>query len=229
MEHTLSWNAVQLPLFPSILQYNQSILDTRMILLIKVKCDAINCVGTNYIMFDRLLSTKRRSFQIINKYVHHLPQYVDITECLNESAMITCIGESLDILLSHRDISQFTVDAFKYMTFYKMSYFSFYTPIATSDIHATCIFLKYIVNMEEMVTLKIRFCRALCLKCWMIQMTFCATQKLVNIKIKMATYTLKWSSFPNMRMNWRRWMRVCNSIDVENSFKEIKNFAFVQI
>lgn len=69
---------------------------------------------------------------IINKYYHHLPQYVDIIEFLNESGMITCIGESLDILLSRRDVSQFTMDAFKYMTFYKTSYFSFYTPIAIS-------------------------------------------------------------------------------------------------
>lgn len=67
---------------------------------------------------------------LINKYFHHLPQYVDIIEFLNESAMITCIGESLDILLSRRDVSQFTMDTFKYMTLYKTSYFSFYTPIA---------------------------------------------------------------------------------------------------
>lgn len=85
-----------------------------------VKMVAIN----DGIMIDASIS------YILRKQFRNDPYYTRLLEEFNEMKFITSLGQSMDLLSSRLDVTQYTMDVYKSIVFHKTSYYTFYLPVA---------------------------------------------------------------------------------------------------
>nr|UBY12681.1 farnesyl diphosphate synthase [Anticarsia gemmatalis] len=82
--------------------------------------------------------------QIIETHFFDTPHYADIVRVINESILLTSMGQHLDWAISHRkkgDYSQFTIKKYEEIAQYKASYYTFRLP--------TMLALTLVKDLEE--------------------------------------------------------------------------------
>lgn len=83
------------------------------------------------VAFNDILMIENGCYHLLKRYFGHLPSYVSIVELMQNTALTTFIGQSLDAQMSNNAaVPQFTMKKHRCMADCKTSHFAFYTPIA---------------------------------------------------------------------------------------------------
>lgn len=106
------------------------IVDCRKIGRRKV-CWHASKIGESSAVND-IIMIEESVYMILKKHFRHLPCYVDFCDLFRQSTLLSTIGQSMDFLLSRDNVSNFTMDKYKSMTYNKFAHPYLYTPTAAS-------------------------------------------------------------------------------------------------
>lgn len=79
-----------------------------------------------------IIMIKESVYMVLKKHFRHLTCYVNCLDLFEESTLLLTIGQSMDFLLSRGDVSNFTMDTYKSMTYNKFAHPYLYTPTAAA-------------------------------------------------------------------------------------------------
>lgn len=89
------------------------------------KVDGVHMTAVN----DAILIENAVYF-ILSKYFREKSCYVDLLELFQENSLMTTFGQTLDMQMTQKPISEFTSDIYISLTKLKTSYYSLYLPVA---------------------------------------------------------------------------------------------------
>lgn len=91
------------------------------------KLDDVGLISTNdAIMIEGAI------YMLLRKHFRHLDCYIDLMELFHETSFVLDCGQSMDLLMSRKDLTSFTMDAFNSVATNKTAYCAFYLPFASA-------------------------------------------------------------------------------------------------
>lgn len=84
--------------------------------------------GAQSLAVNDIMMVQNACYLVLKRFFGHLPCYLSMIQAINETSMITMMGQSNDVLIRNSGVSHFTLEKLKCLIIAKVFYYS-HTPV----------------------------------------------------------------------------------------------------